>query len=808
MRFGVTFLLASIMWLAVACAPPIVGNIGGPPTGTPDPPAADATPVPHHPVGFAAPDAHGPAMFYATEDCRTCHGTTLEGAAGPSCDSCHPSGWRQNCTFCHGGTDNDTGAPPGELVESPATSFLAHTAHVTETANHSAFECQQCHVKPDDVLSLDHLFDPTPGVAEVDFTAGLSDTGSYLGAGECDSTCHGDGRGNPAIVRDTDATPACSGCHAFLTSTADEQAGMSGFHSTHLGPLVNAVCVDCHADTVDADGNILDPAKHVDGLRELKFADAAAMSRTGLACSGTCHERTHYAWSWLGTGAYHPTGFAEPAAHGLEAKVQTQDCRVCHGAQLDGGSVAVSCDTCHTGGWRQNCTFCHGGTETTGGAPPRDMDGQTTPATLSFKAHSAHVGANEHPAYGCVHCHRTPTTALSPGHTFDGTKAVAEVGFTAGLSPMGAYAGGGACSNLYCHGNGFDKLGAFTDAQAKPACDGCHASPASGAAGWATMSGSHPDHLGVSGVACADCHSATVSAAGAITGANLHVNGTKDIVLAATTGVTITDGRCTGTCHDKQHGAYAWGQSGGYHPAGFSDPGAHGMEAKLNQQDCRGCHGTDLAGGSVGVSCDSCHSSGWRTNCTYCHGGTQNLTGAPPQDIDGDANPATITFRAHDAHVTGNTRHAAFQCTQCHTRPVNATSANHMFDSTPAAAEVVFVLGLSPASTYNGTNTCSNNYCHGTGRVNGSVADGSPTPSCAGCHPAGPQTGDHGKHDGNGFTCSECHGATVNAQGAINTPANHVNGVRNVLFTTSTVTFVNNRCNGTCHGESHSNDSW
>src|SRR5205814_2192141 len=62
-----------------------------------------------------------------------------------------------------------------------------------------------------------------------------------------------------------------------------------------------------------------------------------------------------------GVARYHPSGFADAIIHGPELKLQRQDCRTCHGADLKGGSSAVSCDGCHTSGWRTHCVFCHGG---------------------------------------------------------------------------------------------------------------------------------------------------------------------------------------------------------------------------------------------------------------------------------------------------------------------------------------------------------------------------------------------------------------------------------------------------------------
>ncbi len=67
-----------------------------------------------HPVGFNSPSVHGPATVEGKSDCRVCHGVNLEGSVEngiPSCDECHPAAWRTRCTFCHGGQDNESGAP-------------------------------------------------------------------------------------------------------------------------------------------------------------------------------------------------------------------------------------------------------------------------------------------------------------------------------------------------------------------------------------------------------------------------------------------------------------------------------------------------------------------------------------------------------------------------------------------------------------------------------------------------------------------------------------------------------------------------
>ncbi|HNH50704.1 MAG TPA: hypothetical protein PKY30_26960, partial [Myxococcota bacterium] len=148
------------------------------------------------------------------------------------------------------------------------------------------------------------------------------------------------------------------------------------------------------------------------------------------------------------------------------------------------------------------------------------------------------------------------------------------------------------------------------------------------------------------------------------------------------------------------------GGSGTYHPEGWEDPTQHGMAAKLGEDTCVSCHGSDLGGAGTGVSCDDCHEAGWRTNCTFCHGGTDNNTGAPPVDIrNGQSNVMTA---AHTAHVEG-TLHAPFACTECHEERTDVLSPGHFLvgDSSPAVAEVLFTAGLSPAASWNGSG-CSN----------------------------------------------------------------------------------------------------
>ncbi|MCB9673165.1 MAG: CxxxxCH/CxxCH domain-containing protein [Alphaproteobacteria bacterium] len=257
------------------------------------------------------------------------------------------------------------------------------------------------------------------------------------------------------------------------------------------------------------------------------------------------------------TEAYHPAGYAEATVHGYEMELGLEtDCRQCHGDNLQGADDAPDCDSCHQEGWREDCTYCHGGAVSDSGAPPRDLAGLMDLTMLSFKAHGQHEAGDAHPAYECEQCHDKPTDVMTPGHIFDDeTAGVAEVVFSAGLSAQGTYNGNGSCSNLYCHGNGRNNAGTADHDDGQLDCNACHAGPTATTA-WRTMSGEHSKHMRER-LACTDCHNSTVNSAGAIAQAALHVNGQVDLDFG-TNNMTRTNNRCTGTCHNERHTNETW----------------------------------------------------------------------------------------------------------------------------------------------------------------------------------------------------------------------------------------------------------
>lgn len=274
---------------------------------------------------------------------------------------------------------------------------------------------------------------------------------------------------------------------------------------------------------------------------------------------------------------------------------------------------------------------------------------------------------------------------------------------------------------------------------------------------------------------------------------------------------------CDDTFHYNKGGGHGGGDdstvSGRFHPEGWAAPDAHGLGAKLHELRCPDCHGEQLDGEHNGVSCDNCHIEGWRTDCVYCHGGVEDQTGAPPEDIDDST--GAISFPPHHRHVTDNT-HLAFGCEACHARPESVTTPGHLWDATPAQAEVDLSAGLSPQGSWDGA-ACSDLYCHGSGRRSDGRVSASDGPlGCDDCH-AGPtsgrdawdtMSGEHEDHLDEGLLCDDCHQDTTRDNRSIHEPSVHVNGVADFAPDTSYIRRTGDTCDGACHGFNHDDRDW
>ncbi len=242
------------------------------------------------------------------------------------------------------------------------------------------------------------------------------------------------------------------------------------------------------------------------------------------------------------------------------------------------------------------------------------------------------------------------------------------------------------------------------------------------------------------------------------------------------------------------------------HPQGWGlppgDPNFHGTFLSARQWDlagCRECHGEDYAGGISNSSCLPCHEQ-TPEDCTVCHGGADNLTGAPPEDLAGNTATDARGVGAHTVHLQGGELADGFDCSSCHIVPA-FDAPEHIDANLPA--ELNFA-GLALADTampaWNTSSlSCADSYCHGNWSLSRSESqrmnfyvenqmrgnNASPvwtdpeTAECGTCHDLPPA----------GHTpfpveqCANCHRLVVDSELNIIDKTKHVNGMINVFGT-------------------------
>jgi predicted CxxxxCH...CXXCH cytochrome family protein len=225
-------------------------------------------------------------------------------------------------------------------------------------------------------------------------------------------------------------------------------------------------------------------------------------------------------------------------------------------------------------------------------------------------------------------------------------------------------------------------------------------------------------------------------------------------------------------------------------------PAAHMAAATSDLDSCSACHGADFNGGISGVSCTACHlgsstsvhPANWipvysthgpyvNTNSTnacanrYCHG--SSLTGVPnsgpsctlchlgsptsvhPADwvpvysthgpyVKANSTSACANQYCHGLSLTG-VANSGPSCTSCH---LGGLTSGHPADWVPVYST------HGPYATANGTNSCSNQYCHGT-TLTGAPDSG---PSCTLCHLGSPTS----VHPADWVPVYSTHGPYVN----------------------------------------------
>jgi predicted CxxxxCH...CXXCH cytochrome family protein len=271
---------------------------GGEPPPPPPPPVVDPEEPQgdtYHPPGYDAADVHGVAMNLQNDgDCRSCHGSQLEGgqqAGAVGCDGCHQGpAWRTDCAFCHGTAASS--APPEDIdnqADPALISFVSHGKHIEV-----GYDCTQCHYNPTEVMTNGHIFgDVTPGYGEVYNAGGLAVASTYADGTCSNNYCHGNGRGDNGTATDGEGPLGCTSCHAGPADPAGWNQ-MSGAHRLHL-EVDGVTCSECHGNTVDAGNAVIGPTYHVNAVKDYVNADVPL---TGASCVGACHGFDHAGAGW------------------------------------------------------------------------------------------------------------------------------------------------------------------------------------------------------------------------------------------------------------------------------------------------------------------------------------------------------------------------------------------------------------------------------------------------------------------------------------------------------------------------------
>lgn len=629
-------------------------------------------------------DFHGNVVTATgAQSCTVCHGSDWRGGkVGVSCIDCHLASGTA-CIRCHGGLDNNTGAPPYGLSgpnDDTSAAIGAHTAHMEGDSFSDGVTCDACHRVPAFVLDSLHVLEPgggTDSIAEITwhgFADSLGGASWNRATRECSNTyCHGNFTGGDStnVPGWNDASVACGSCHSVTT----DPASLGWKHEFHIA-WASLKCGDCHATVVDTLDQIIGLDLHVNGVVDTLRRDSTV-------------------------------------------------CDACHGA----GPVA--------------CVTCHGGTDNTTGAPPVGLRGETLTTQRAVGAHTAHVeDGTVADAFDCTECHIKPSSLMDAGHL--GADSIAEITW-GGIAPATGIAwdrGSETCANTYCHGNFPGGITANTPQWTgadQAFCGSCHRVihfPED-------LLWKHNYHVRSIGLECADCHASVVDLSLNIVGIDLHVNGVAD---------TLT-----------------------------RDPSI-----------CAACHGPAPA------------------SCVTCHGGTDNATGAPPAGLQGETATTTRAVGAHSSHVESGPFADAFDCIECHIKPDSLLAPGHL--GADSVAEVVWG-GIAPATNatwHPSTTTCTDTYCHGNflGGEGANVPDWTAANQalCGSCHDVGSSperlSGRHSKHVASeNIPCIRCHAATVDSSLTIVGPVLHVNGTKDVVFSTGNGTWDGKSCTGIgCHG--------
>jgi predicted CxxxxCH...CXXCH cytochrome family protein len=680
-------------------------------------------------------------------DCVGCHPHSV-GFKAPGCNSCHgnPPTSAANLVFSPSRTDATTPESAG-----------AHIQH----AVYQGMDCLTCHkgnTMPMVSKKIQMGIEASPatvpgfvgtsasGTLEVPedvrlsngYTLVSSDAGTTVTKVandnlNCTVYCHGDWTGSAGLV----TTPswvgvgqaACGTCHG-ADGANTPATGSHIVHAANSGS-VKLSCGKCHPIYSD----------HLDG--DVAWQLATGDSRIGASAT------------YRGAASGTTGGLAPSATFGTCASIY------CHGTDTPTwGGAALGCAGCHSASSSLPATHgVHYNSATV--ATVNTTANSSTATNYVFQCGTCHSTAGTSHAYGVVSGIQSAEVSLANGGTY-----------TAGGALLGSEGvfnyTGGTCGFNSCHNNGKAVAGApnsvATWGSSLPTdCTGCHGnSPTSAVPMSSVAHGKHLLSSVTNDLCCNDCHSSTVIDDQMIDDKTKHVDGIRDVHVAAEFDSDV-----------------------------------------------------DSTNNWNGTSCTSvyCHSDG-KASLTY-----QTITWtdtAVCNTCHDNAGTSSNLSASHLAHIgtdpSDTNKQFGYTCADCHAQTASSNSvisvkSNHVNKNRDVAVAIAHG-GDAGIGTDFGEDTvtprpdsCGTTNCHGTSSP--SWVAGATTGDCSSCHgmsdPAktgrdtngdtldsDPQVGAHAAHINaqNGYaspiTCDQCHNSTYTEILGQTTYVNKVNAVGHI----------------------------
>ncbi|SNB45998.1 Geobacter sulfurreducens CxxxxCH...CXXCH domain-containing protein [Geobacter sp. DSM 9736] len=700
------------------------------------------------------------------------------------CTSCHKhnTGFKAACGGCHGNppTTASLGGDYG-LIGTPRPSNIMTPGEVGAHATHTQTRdmvCDTCHYINNGTIKMPNL-------------SNTIDIGFFGFGGK-----------------------VTSGTYIPYTSATRGYRIASGTANTTIAAAVNTFAnankcsnVYCHGGGVKVGGTQVkepltggtNPNPRWDGQNQ--------------AYCGSCHGKDSANPPTMGshvkhsasTGGYsyscdlcHPVSGDNTHVQGnVRWSMKTADPRVGANAVYKGAAVGSTGDmapsnsygqcsnvACHTDGkggaprveatwgdpsFNSECAGCHGGNAASSGPMNTGM-------------HTQHVNQADVNGLnlGCADCHAKTVSA-------DRTIANRANHNNQFVNFSGAKAGKNiaTCNVAYCHSDGKGAAGIAVSWTAGPAisnCIGCHgaASPAAftsvaGEPNYASTGGglpranSHDVHVADGSASCVYCHSETVTPAGAVNASGKHLDRNIQVLQGGDKTFSYLAGskNCSNiSCHGAGSPAVAWGAAA-------------------------------------------------NTDCIGCHGG--NASSAP-----NDIRTGKHLQHVNQLSVNGEN----YGCAECHAQVV---SGDRTFSNKPL--HINQMVNYSGAKAGVSATNCNTAYCHSDGKGGAGIAvswtAGPAIDNCIGCHGAASpadftslagepnyasagatqlRSNSHRKHVGTSgaTTCVYCHGATVQASGALNGSLKHIDtfiavdpgGTKSFLFEPGEKSCASISCHG------------